>query len=200
MLNYLKRQFEISKASDQGRRFDMNSLVTTWRDYLIECDQLGYNLTNDSIYYPPDLIKQHNRTMKLIKIKADELSRKKAAVRVEKLNWMAFYKDDLFIRPAESVNELANEGKQLSHCVASYADRYINGNTAIFFIRKTDNPDASYFTLELDEKDFSVWQNRGKCNCDPPEEVRAFVEMWLEWLPIEQKRLNSLKRKELKTA
>lgn len=200
MLNYLHRQFRLSERSGQGNHFDLNSLVTTWRDYLSECDQLGYDLTDDSIYYPPDLVKQHNRTMKLIRIRADELSRKKAAARLEKLRWMAFEKGGLLIRPAGSANELVEEGKSLDHCVATYAERHISGKTAIFFIRKSDSPEKSYFTLELNEKEFSVRQNRGNHNCDPPEEVTEFVAAWLKWLPIERKRLDSLKRQELKTA
>lgn len=200
MLNYLARQLETAKKDENSSHYNLYSIVTAWRDYLSECDQLSYDLTHDSIYFPPDLIKQHNRTMKLIKFKEDEKNRQKAVVRVEKLSWMAFEKDGLLIRPAESVNALVAEGKALDHCVATYADGYINGRTAIFFIRQSDQPDISYFTLELNEKNFSVRQNRGNGNCDPPEEVTAFVEAWLKWLPMERKRLDSLKRKELKTA
>ncbi|MDF3005327.1 MAG: hypothetical protein K0S22_1799 [Oscillospiraceae bacterium] len=87
-----------------------------------------------------------------------------------------------------------------TRCVATYTDSHINGRTAIFFIRQSDQPDTPYFTLELNEKNFSVWRNRGRCNCDPPEEVTAFVETWLQWLSMERKRLDSLERKELKTA
>lgn len=200
MLNYLARQLGTAKKDADSSRYDLHRIITVWRDYLSECDQLSYNLTHDSIYFPPDLIKQHNRTMKLIKIKEDELNRKKAAARLENLRWMAYEKDGLLIRPAESVSDLADEGKALDHCVATYADSHINGRTAIFFIRQSDQPDTSYFTLELNEKNFFVRQNRGRCNCDPPEEVTAFVEAWLKWLPIERKRLERLKRNELKTA
>lgn len=200
MLNYLARQLETAKKDAASSRYTLYNIVTVWRDYLKECDLLTYDLTDDSIYYPPNLIKQHNRTMKLIKFKEDEISRQKAAARFEKLNWMTFEQNGLLIRPAESANALAAEGKALNHCVASYADRYISGNTAIFFIRKSEAPDKSYFTLELNEKDFSIRQNRGKGNCSPPDEVTVFVDAWLKWLPIERKRLERLQRQEQKTA
>ncbi|WMJ83175.1 PcfJ domain-containing protein [Oscillospiraceae bacterium MB24-C1] len=200
MLNYLQRQYKVAVQKYPGQHHSLNSMVTVWRDYLDECTVLEYDLTKDSIYYPSDLIKQHNRTMKLIKIKSDELSCKRAAARVKKLSWMTFEKDGLLIRPAESANALAYEGKALDHCVATYSDRHISGKTAIFFIRQNNQPDTSYFTLELNEKDFFVKQNRGYRNCAPPEDVKAFVEAWLQWLPVERKRLDSLKRKVLKTA
>ena len=200
MLNYLSRQYGTAEKKYPAQHYGLNSMVTVWRDYLDECTALEYDLTKDSIYYPPDLIKQHNRTMKLIKIKSDEISYKKAAARVAKLNWMAFEKDGLLIRPAESANALAYEGKALDHCVASYADRHISGKTAIFFIRKSASPEKSYFTLELNEKDFSVRQNRGKGNCAPPQAVKDFVNDWLQWLPMERKRLDRLRRQQKKTA
>ena len=200
MLNYLMRQYETARQKYPEQHHSLNSMSTVWRDYLDECTALEYDLTKDSVYYPPDLIKQHNRTMKLIEIKSDEISCKKAAARVAKLNWMTFEQDGLLIRPAESANALAYEGKALDHCVASYAERHISGKTAIFFIRKSADPDTSYFTLELNEKDFSVRQNRGKGNRAPSQAIEDFVSAWLQWLPAERSRLDGLARTKLKTA
>ena len=200
MLNYLYRQYKAAEKKYPEQHHSLSSMVAVWRDYLNECTALEYDLTRDGVYYPPDLIKQHNRTMKLIEIKSDEISCKKAAARVAKLNWMTFEQDGLLIRPAERANALAYEGKALDHCVASYAERHVNGQTAIFFIRKSANPEKSYFTLELNEKDLSIRQNRGKGNCAPPESVKAFVDVWLQWLPAERKRLDRLERRQLKTA
>lgn len=200
MLNYLERQLKAEKVKKSSSHYTMESIIMAWRDYLNECDQLEYDLANDSIYYPCDLIKQHNRTMKLVTIHQDEISRKRAAVRLEKLSWMTYVQDELIIRPAASIDELITEGKELSHCVASYASDYISGKKAIFFIRKVNCPDTSYFTLEIKEKALKVNQNRGYKNCAPPKEVDDFVAAWLQWLPLERKRLESLKRQVRKTA
>lgn len=45
--------------------------------------------------------------------------------------------------------DLRREGDILSHCVASYMDPIIDGTENIMFIRRTDMPDAPFFTLEV---------------------------------------------------
>ena len=191
-LNYIERQYGITKPNHQ--HWHRYGVITMWRDYLNECGMLGYDLNDDSIYYPPDLEKAHNRTMKLIKIQEDEAAIAAAKKRVDKLRWLTWEDGGLIIRPAASVNELKDEGKNLSHCVGGYAQRYLSGQTAIFFVRKADEPEKSWFTLELDEKNFKVRQNRGKHNCDPPEKVKQFVEQWLKWIPEEKARLKKAEK------
>ena len=54
------------------------------------------------------------------------------------------------IRCPKSLEELILEGQRMHHCVASYAQRFSNGSSLIFFMRKTEEPDASYITMEFD--------------------------------------------------
>lgn len=188
-LNYIHSQ----KSKDKRLIYHSN-MLRYWEDYLGECDILGYDLNDDSIYYPSNLMKAHERTMKLIKIIDDERSRKQMEKRMEQIRWMAWEDGGIMIRPAESANELKDEGKALSHCVGGYAERHRTGQTAIFFIRRSEQPDASWFTLELNEKTFTVKQNRGFKNCNPPQEVKDFVERWLKWLPEAKKQLKKEKK------
>lgn len=51
------------------------------------------------------------------------------------------------------------------------------GETMIFFIRKKEEPDKPYYTLEWRGK---VIQCRGSHNCDMTSEVRAFVQIFQE--------------------
>lgn len=37
-------------------------------------------------------------------------------------------------------------------------------------------------TLELDERELTVQQNRGMRNCPRTPEVRAFEDLWLSWV------------------
>ena len=94
----------------------------------------------------------------------------------------AFAADGLLIRPAGSQRELTDEGNALHHCVSTYGKKHANGKTAIFFIRKKNAPRQSYFTLELDEQELTVRQNRGMRNGPRTPEVRAFEELWLSWV------------------
>lgn len=80
----------------------------------------------------------------------------------------------ILIRPAASTKELIEEGKALCHCVGGYASRYASGATNILVIRKINEPDKPYFTLELNRG--AIVQVRGKHNCAPTGEVKKFIK------------------------
>jgi hypothetical protein len=106
-------------------------------------------------------------------LKADEITNKKILARAQKLQKYCFEYQGLFIRPAASFQELIDEGKNLKHCVGTYAENYANGNTSILFIRKVCNPNQPFYTLEF--KDKHIIQVRGFKNCIPDEMVQKFV-------------------------
>lgn len=57
-------------------------------------------------------------------------------------------KDYSIIYP-KCYTEIQKEGAQLSHCVASYVDKVIKGDTHILFLRKSDKLDDSLVTVEI---------------------------------------------------
>ena len=77
------------------------------------------------------------------------------------------------IRPCAAPEELDTEGKTLNHCVATYKEKHADGKTAIFFLRRASEPEKPWYTLELKLDDFTVLQNRGKCNCARTAAVEA---------------------------
>ena len=76
----------------------------------------------------------------------------------------------------QSGDEIRKEGEALHHCVGGYVDRVARGETNIFFIRKADHPEKSYFTMEW--RDNKIIQCRGMKNCGMPLEVKAFVQVF----------------------
>lgn len=151
------------------------------------------DLTDDHVALPRNLRREHDRlTDQMNEIRARELLAKKTKEmakreplfkqRWKQLKGLSFRKNGLIIRPAANERELVREGVVLNHCVATYAERMARGDTAIFFIRKADAPDSPFFTLELDEKNLKVRQNRGKYNCARTPEVEQFEKDWLAWL------------------
>ena len=52
----------------------------------------------------------------------------------------------------------------------------------IFFIRQKEAPEKPFYTLELDEKNLTVRQNRGLRNCDRTPEVITFEAEFLKHL------------------
>ena len=61
------------------------------------------------------------------------------------------YKDNKFcIRPAKTLNDMKDESNQQNNCVYSnYSEKYANGITDIYFLRKLKNPDKSLVTVEV---------------------------------------------------
>lgn len=151
-------------------------------DYWNMCEALGMDLSDKHVRFPRDLCLAHDQVMERQRERKNELLEEKFLERAEALEKFSFQWDGLIIRAASSQQELNDEGKQLGHCVGTYADKHASGRSSIFFIRHADNQEKSYFTLELDEKRLKVLQNRGKGNCDRTDEVERFEAVWLEWI------------------
>ena len=173
-IRYLDKQKE--KYPTTAPHMELSHL----RDYWEMCIKLKDDLKDHAIRWPQNLYSAHDQAAERINERADGTLRDQFAQRTECLDPFTWADGEILIRPARSQAELRKEGKQLSHCVATYAERHASGKTAIFFIRKTESPDLPWFTLEWDEETNSVRQNRGKCNCAPPDEVKDFVAKWLE--------------------
>ena len=65
-----------------------------------------------------------------------------------------------------TVSEVRLEGEALHHCVGGYAQRHIQNDTTILFLRKGESPDTSFYTVEIrkDGAEWKVVQVHGACN------------------------------------
>ena len=96
----------------------------------------------------------------------------------------------MFIRPAESSKELIDERNSLAHCVGRYSRDYADGITNIFFVRKLEEPETSFYTVEIAKDWYSgkleVKQCRSYKNHTPEENnhifVRKFINAWIRYL------------------
>ncbi len=169
---YLERQRK-KYRSDRIGFYDL-------RDYWRMAEELKEDLGDPRVRWPQRISTAHDQMVERINLKEDELEAEGFKKRFDELEKYIFEKDGLLIRPARTRSEFRAEGKRLHHCVATYADRHKSGQTAIFFIRRTSDPNAPYFTLEYNEKGGYVCQNRGLNNCARTEDVVAFEAAWLE--------------------
>ena len=151
----------------------------------------GVDLDDESLRFPKDLRRQHDRLVQIRNERRErenaekrklEMERRKAGFEKQAGIWsrLDFAADGILIRCCRNEEELIAEGKTLSHCVANYANSVSTGSSVILFIRREKTPDKPWFTLELDPKLLTVRQNRGKKNCDPPQEVKDFVALWIK--------------------
>ena len=151
-------------------------------DYWDMAGRLGWDLSNERVRFPHNLIAAHDEAAAGTALLEQKGVAGKFRVRRMALRKYAFASGGLLIRPAASQKELTDEGNALRHCVSTYGRRHADGQTAIFFIRKKSSPRSSYYTLELDEKELTVRQNRGLRNCPRTPEVQAFEDLWLSWV------------------
>ncbi|MDP4144139.1 MAG: PcfJ domain-containing protein [Bacillota bacterium] len=171
MAKYINQQYNKYKK----QFYTKGSVLTTWRDYLADCETLEMNLKDEHVLYPKNLHVAHQSTISQVKVKANEKFNIEINKRAKNLEKYTFEYDELIIRAIGSVEELIKEGEVLHHCVGRYAERYAKGESRIFAIRKKDAIDKPYFTLELNGKDVIV-QVHGKNNCNPGEDVKRFIE------------------------
>ncbi|MGM9580038.1 MAG: PcfJ domain-containing protein, partial [Anaerovibrio sp.] len=71
--------------------------------------------------------------------------------------------------------DLHREGIDMHNCVGSYKERVASGSTQVVYIRKIDDMDSSFGTMEISTRE-TIIQARGKYNKDLPEDTEAFVK------------------------
>ena len=159
-----------------------------YTDYLKECNKLGYDMKNKKVLFPKDLREAHQRTSNAIEISKNQIRQKEFEDGIRKVYDKPEFTDgNLLIRPAASINELCEESKVLSHCVRTYTDKVCKARCAILFIRRIEDPDLPFYTLELSPKG-DIAQCRGDHNCAMTEEVKAFVKLWHETVVMKKKK------------
>ena len=171
-INYLEKQRKGAPTKD---------LVSV--RYLEDYWNALYNVYRSmppELLYPKDLQRAHDEMVLRVKEKEDAEINAKISERLTELSSLSYENNDmgLMIRPAASQAELIKEGKILHHCVGGYAKAHADGKTTILFIRKIDDPDIPFYTLEF--KNGKVLQNRGDRNCARTKEVIDFENDWLE--------------------
>ena len=189
-VRYLKKQHQ------KDKRADGSILEDYWRTARSE----GYDIKDEHVLYPKDLMKAHDKVLAERRAReAAQRAKERAeknrilqdafADRLKILEPLAWQQGKILIRPCTVPEELDQEHKALIHCVDTYKEKHASGKTAIFFLRRASDPEKPWYTLELKLDDFTVLQNRGKCNCDRTEEVEAFEKAWLEHIrPMKQQK------------
>lgn len=170
MVNYLKKQ-----------RVAPSKAITTWRDYLQMALLEGYDTQDSIVRFPKDLKLRHDQLVE----------RRNAKKEKERLNEYAeldkqikkrlpevkgyFYEDDTYmIIPAGKCEELMKEGKELHHCVGAsdiYMKKMAAGETWILFLRKKEDLEKAYYTVEINLKTDKIIQFYSEFDRQPDKKV-----------------------------
>ena len=76
----------------------------------------------------------------------------------------------------DDVKDLVREGRDMHNCVGSYIGMVSSGGTDVVYIRKQDDLDKSFGTMEICKG--KIIQARGKYNEKLPEDALEFVEQF----------------------
>ena len=163
--------------------FAPNNAITDWRDYLHAAKTIGVDLTDNKARYPSSLKREHDRAVAKQKLVLDAKKDESFQMETERYGGLYSYKTDAYmIIPPKNMKDLFEEGRKLNHCVGSYSDRIVEGKGCIMFIRKTEEPDKPYFTIEINRSGNYVEQLRAnsnrRINHSTEKELVKFLKEW----------------------
>lgn len=161
LVNYMKKQ-----------KVAPGKITTIWRDYLRMAAAEGMDTTDDIVRLPKDLKARHDQLVNLINERKEaeriaENQEKYAKLDAEILKRLPevkkyFWEDEEYmIIPAGKCEELIKEGRSLHHCVGAgdqYMEKMAKGKTWICFLRKKEDLDKPYYTLEIRMEDNAILQ------------------------------------------
>lgn len=196
LMHYIERQV---KESYGGKR-KAGSVFETYEDYLSMSERLGKDMSDAMVYRPRELkrrhgeaVEEHSRHMEAERARKDAEQARKDAERMEEkypgsgavlaqIRPKYEYEGERFrIMVPGSFCDIVLEGMALHHCVGGterYFDRILQHETYICFLRRTEEPDRPFYTIEV-EPGGTIRQHRGMYDGEPDiEEVKPFLREW----------------------
>lgn len=157
--------------------------VGEWKDYLVAAKQIGADMTDKRVKYPAALRTEHDKTVYKKSI-IDNADYEETFKRVTKEYGEKFSDkgSKFLITYPKTLSDLFEEGRELNHCVGTYGDAIKNGNSIILFVRKTEEPETPYFTLEVNPNYMAVTQFYGYSDRPPhrlkEKELISYIKDW----------------------
>lgn len=174
--------------------------IKMYCSYLKACKNLNLDMTQAKNLIPHDF--KYWRTVRIDQYcskqaMSDETLKREMynqfAEVIKKYAPLGNYKNQAYIAYlANTPSELFREGEFLSHCVGThgYDQRTLRGETLIFFVRRLDEPNVPFVTIEYSLKDRKIVQCRAFDNKEPDGKVIEFVNK--KWLPFATKQLEKI--------
>lgn len=185
--NYLVRQ------SDQSDKNPMSQVLTTYNDYMNMAERLKMDTSSEQIYKPKDLKKAHTKVIDLLSQAGWEKTAQDASIKFPKVNeelprlLKYEYKGSAYqIVAPRTITDIVREGSLLGHCIHTcdfYYQRIETKESFIMFLRKNDDPEKPWYTLEV-EPSGNIRQKRtvGDNQNDDLKAAVPFLHEWQQWL------------------
>ena len=192
--NYLQRQKQYFDGSCQ-------QALTTWQDYLAMAERLHYDTSDEIVYRVRKLRQRHDELVLQSEAGSLEEQASKMAAKYPHVNAICvelqekytYSDDDYTVLAPQDIFEIIKEGRMLHHCVGNdgagerYYDRMERRESFIMFLRRTEEPNDPYYTLEI-EPDGTVRQKRTLFDRQY-EDIEQATEFLIKWQKVIAARL-----------
>lgn len=181
---YMKQQMILSKEKAQF-------ILNTWQDYLEMAKRLNINVAQEINYQPRYLVNKHNECIE--KIGSADTARAANEICAQYpdvdaicqsiVNKYEFEGEKFTVVVPKRIEDILEDSNELNHCVSRSPDRYFeriqNRESYILLLRKSNNLDKPYYTLEV-EPNGTVRQTRTKHNTQGKDikEIKEFLIAW----------------------
>lgn len=177
-------------AKQKGGKGVVLSLFQLWKDYIDNCEKLKYDLKEQTVMFPKNLVERHDMAAAAVTYQQDAELNKAYRRRYRTLKKKyEFERYGVRIVIPNTASEIVKEGNALKHCVGGYADRHMRGAVTILFLRKAQSPDEPYVTIEMGGtggnsiRQIHGYRNDLEKGAVSPRVTHAdFLKDWLEWL------------------
>lgn len=181
LIRYINEQFKIRWEPPhpfaRGGYGYIKDVLSDYKDYLLMCVGLKYDMKNSFVLLPKSLKAAHDQVMALTKADKAAVYDPQIVSYYEAItNRYGFRADGMMIVAPRSAQDIIHEGQELRHCVGNYVQDVAAQDKIILFLRKEDDPQKSYCTIEVN--DGKIQQARGYNNAMPPLEAQKFLEQW----------------------
>ena len=186
---------ESSEVYFRSGRAISQTICNIYKDYISMVLQL-----DDTVRFSPyfdtidNLVDMHDTIIEIFNTKADEIKAQGFSKAVEKCKKWVFEDDDYAIVAPKIPDDLAKEGFELHHCVKSYVPKVANGSTNILFIRKKEEIDKPFFTIEItsDNADQQV-HGFGNRDLDTEPDLIPFFYKWVKEKKLKLTNFNKIR-------
>ena len=126
--------------------------------------------------YPKYFLSQFQITQAEYKVMKTKYSEEMFKAQCDMYRSLTAEYDKYQIVVPEATAEIENEADELKHCVRSYIQRVVDGETLIVFLRDNESPETPLVTIEV--RNGEVIQAYGERDRKPEQDQLDTIRLW----------------------
>ena len=158
-----------------------------YQDYLEACLYFKLDIHDTKVLFPNDFKYWHDYYINQMETSKNEEIDKNILNQATQYKFLLLDLETLDLMFPTKTQDFIDEGEALHHCVGrmSYNKKMANGETLIIFVRRKEELNKPYVTMEYDPTTKKIRQLYADHDHEPSEEVKNAI--YNEWLPMVQK-------------